>query len=115
MYEIHQFITVIYIVIHLSGFFTSIIAYNVWFPLLFYNTICEGILSFVFLFLTAALASVIIDDFYAKYRQRNRDGELQEFIYDSLCYFTAITLSGTILRVMFILNDIRGLVSHNVF
>ncbi|EFO92005.1 hypothetical protein CRE_10619 [Caenorhabditis remanei] len=97
MDNIHRFITVVYFVVFVTGNNTSLI-YYFWFPT--FHSSCE---------LCLALSTSLVGVIYIKYRQRNPVGDSQEFKFNSLCYFMAIAVSGTILRVNFILNDIAGM------
>ncbi|KAF1763037.1 hypothetical protein GCK72_011302 [Caenorhabditis remanei] len=99
MDQISRFFILIYLAVFITVLGSSLI-YNACFPT--FHNLCEGIVSLVWSCFTILFLAVIDEIFNAKYRQRNRIGQFQEFEFDSLCYFIAIALSGTILRVTFI-------------
>ncbi|EFO91999.1 hypothetical protein CRE_10618 [Caenorhabditis remanei] len=104
MDQIHRFITVVYFVIFVIGV-GSFLIYNACFPV--FHNLCERILCLVCYVLSALLVKAMIGYFYAKYRQRNRVDEFQEFIIDLWSHFLGIASLETILMAIFILKDIR--------
>ncbi|EFO92019.1 hypothetical protein CRE_10592 [Caenorhabditis remanei] len=112
MDQISRFFILIYLAVFITVLGSSLI-YNACFPT--FDNLCGGIVSLVWSCFTILFLAVIDEIFNAKYQQRNRIGEFQEFEFDSLCYFIAIALSGTILRVTFIFKGFSDTVSRKTF